>query len=271
MVHIAREAGMAEVAASVLHNVGNVLNSVNISSTLVKEYIDSSELDSLSDVCMLLDDHRLNLGDYITSDPKGMLIPEYLQVLVTHWAKEKKTILGELRNLNDNINHIKNILTVQQTLNKVAGFKEMISIKDAIEEAIAISGINLTNITLNKNLLEMKAVLVDKIKLLQILINVIKNAKDAVFETENTNKIISIDLKSSNGLFTISVADNGSGIPKENLIKIFSHGFTTKKTGHGFGLHASALAAKEMGGELRAESGGLTKGSIFILELPIGD
>jgi len=271
MVKIAREAGMSEVASNVLHNVGNVLNSVNISFTLVKEHIVRSELDSLTEVCKLMDDHRQNLGDYITKDTKGMLIPKYLQMLAPRWVKEKKSILEELNRLNENINHIKNILTVQQTLNKVSGFKEIISIKDAIEEAIAISDVNQTNITLNKNFLEMKPVLVDNNKLLQILINIIKNAKDAVFETENPNKILSLDLKSSNGLFTISVADNGNGIPKENLIKIFSHGFTTKKKGHGFGLHASALAAKDMGGELRVESGGPTKGSIFILELPMGD
>ncbi|MBT5707447.1 MAG: ATP-binding protein [Verrucomicrobia bacterium] len=67
----------------------------------------------------------------------------------------------------------------------------------------------------------------------------------------------------------ISVIDTGVGIPKENLTKIFAFGFTTRKEGHGFGLHSSALAAKEMGGELTGESDGMEKGAAFHLDLPI--
>ena len=71
------------------------------------------------------------------------------------------------------------------------------------------------------------------------------------------------------GLAIISVADNGIGIPAENLTRIFAHGFTTRKHGHGFGLHSSALAASEMGGALRVQSDGHGCGATFTIELPL--
>jgi signal transduction histidine kinase len=67
----------------------------------------------------------------------------------------------------------------------------------------------------------------------------------------------------------IIVRDNGVGILPENLTRIFGHGFTTKKDGHGFGLHSGALAAKQMNGALSVQSAGPGKGAAFTLELPI--
>ena len=67
----------------------------------------------------------------------------------------------------------------------------------------------------------------------------------------------------------MEVTDNGEGIPKENLTRIFQHGFTTKKTGHGFGLHSGSNAAREMGGSLNVRSDGTGTGATFILELPL--
>jgi signal transduction histidine kinase len=69
----------------------------------------------------------------------------------------------------------------------------------------------------------------------------------------------------------ITVTDNGVGIPPENMARIFNHGFTTKKDGHGFGLHSGANAAKEMGGSLTAHSDGPGKGATFTLELPTAE
>ena len=109
----------------------------------------------------------------------------------------------------------------------------------------------------------------DKHKILQILINVISNAKYAVSESTRRDKQITVRIGTdANRRVTIAVADNGIGIAQENLARIFAHGFTTKKDGHGFGLHSGALAAKEMGGCLTVHSEGLGHGATFTLELP---
>src|SRR5206468_3937091 len=112
-------------------------------------------------------------------------------------------------------------------------------------------------------------VTVDKQKVLQILVNLIRNAKHACDETGRPDKRLTLGIANGNGRIKISVRDNGVGIPPENLTRIFNHGFTTRKDGHGFGLHSSALAAKEMGGSLSVHSEGQGRGATFILELPV--
>jgi signal transduction histidine kinase len=120
------------------------------------------------------------------------------------------------------------------------------------------------------NFAPVPAVKIDKHKTLQILVNLIRNAKHALEDSKTMDKRVTIDIAAgSEGMVNVSVSDNGIGIPAENLTRIFQHGFTTKKNGHGFGLHSGALAAKEMGGCLSVSSDGPCTGATFTLSLPI--
>ena len=117
---------------------------------------------------------------------------------------------------------------------------------------------------------------VDKHKVLQILVNLISNAKYALSDSDAKERQLTIAISrqpsrasSDDGFAEVSITDNGIGIARENLIRIFGHGFTTKKNGHGFGLHSGALAAKEMGGSLSVQSAGPGKGATFTLSLPL--
>lgn len=266
----ARQAGMAEVAASVLHNVGNVLNSVTVSSATLLERIDKSKLVLLSDLNQLLDEHKDQLDVFIKKDPRGKELPNFIGSLSAYWETEKKELDNELKTLTKNIEHIKNIIASQQDLSRVSEFEQVISIENVLEEAILITGIDNPKyaIQITKNYQKLKPVLVDKVKLLQILVNLFQNAKEAFSSSEKQNKFIQINLSHNNASFYIKIIDNGIGISKENLTKIFGYGFTTKESGHGFGLHTSAISAKEMGGLLKAASEGPEKGAIFTLELP---
>ena len=115
----------------------------------------------------------------------------------------------------------------------------------------------------------MPAVLADKHKVLQILVNLLRNAKHALEEGGGGDKRLKLRV-GINGerRVKISVSDNGVGIAPEHLSRIFEHGFTTRKEGHGFGLHSGALAAREMGGSLGAHSAGPGQGATFTLEFP---
>ncbi len=117
----------------------------------------------------------------------------------------------------------------------------------------------------------MPTVSIQKTKLVHILVNVIRNAKSAMMESRSAKKTLAISIKQEGdgGPIFIRVKDNGCGIEKENLTKIFSYGFTTKKNGHGFGLHSSANYMKEMGAEMWAESDGEKKGTTFVLKFNI--
>ena len=270
LIRTSHQAGMAEVATGVLHNVGNVLNSVNVSATLVADLVRRSKAPNLGKVRDLLDQHRADLGRYLTEDPKGRMIPAYLSTLAESLSSEQKTIVGELENLHKNIGHIKDIVAMQQSYAKTSGVSETVSVPDLVEDAIRMNAGSLArhDVAVVREYDARPVVTVDKNKVLQILVNLIRNAKYACDESGRTDKRVVIRTRADSAGVDISVVDNGVGIHPDNLTRIFAHGFTTRKHGHGFGLHSGALAAKAMGGSLSALSEGPGKGAAFILRLP---
>jgi C4-dicarboxylate-specific signal transduction histidine kinase len=263
---------MAEVATGVLHNVGNVLNSVNVSATIICERIRKSEVSALSQVSELLRQHQNNIGDFLAYDPKGRLVHGFIHRLSIRLQDEHAETLRELKSLAKNVEHINNIVVTQQGYARFGGFIESLSAADLIEDALQINATEFQrhNVEVTRSFEEVPRVAVDRHKVLQILINLLSNAKYAIDENGSENRRIVIGV-ASDGRDTvqITVVDTGIGIPSENLTKIFSHGFTTKKNGHGFGLHSSAIAAKQMGGSLSAFSDGPGTGAGFSLKLPI--
>ena len=272
LVHASRQAGMAEVATGVLHNVGNVLNSVNVSATLVREKLQDSEVATLGRVAGLLRSHAADLDRYLTTDPKGRLLPGLVIELADHLAQEHEVLRVEHEQLARSVEHIKEIVAMQQSYACISGILEKVQIADVLGDAlqINIAGLTRHGVEVVRDYADVPSVVVDKHKVMQILVNLIHNAKYAVEDSKRADRRITlrIALSEANRL-RISVADNGVGIPPENLTRIFSRGFTTRRNGHGFGLHSGAIAAREMGGSLYAESEGTGQGAIFTLELPL--
>lgn len=270
-----RRAGMADVATGVLHNVGNVLNSVNISANLLQDRLAKSRVASLVKTAQLLKPHAADPGPFFTTDPKGKLVPEFVIKLSEHLANERQELQQEVAALTKNVDHIKQIVAMQQSYAGVSGVIESVPPADLVEDAIRLNEAALARhgIQLVRHYGQVPPVTVDRHQVLQILINVIRNAKYALDHgPDPDNKILTVTIiLSEPGMVKISVADNGLGIGPENLTRIFAHGFTTKQGGHGFGLHASANAAKSMGGKLMAHSDGPGRGATFTLELPIHD
>ena len=270
LLEVSRAAGMAEIATGVLHNVGNVLNSVNVSANLAVEHLQQSKLDGLEKICALLEMHKANLGEFITTNPRGKLVAEYLRSLSESLRGEQTSVISELQNLQKNIQHIKDIVAMQQNYAKNSGFSETVSLPELIEDALRINTDSLAqhDIELIRDYRIKPVAVLDKHKVMQILINLVRNAKLACNDSGKTEKSITVRTSGDKSVIRIEVIDNGIGIPRENLIRIFGHGFTTRKDGHGFGLHSGALAAREMDGSLTVTSAGLGQGATFILELP---
>ncbi|HEY2275587.1 MAG TPA: ATP-binding protein [Steroidobacteraceae bacterium] len=266
-----RQAGMADVATSVLHNVGNVLNSVNISANLVSESLKRSRVQGLEQVAALLKEHEGDLGAFVAHDQRGRVLPVYLAELSRHVNADNQAALRELDSLRNNIDHIKDVVTTQQRYAKLGGFAERIDVRHLVDESVRINGHALERhgVKLEREFGQVAEIVVDKHKVLQIVVNLLRNAKDACQEYTDREKLVRIQIEKCALGVRISVADNGAGITAGNMSRIFTHGFTTKKAGHGFGLHSGALAAKEMGGVLRAESAGAGCGATFVLELPL--
>ena len=271
LLEASRLAGMAEIASGVLHNIGNALNSVNTSVALTADQLARSRLGNLSKVAELLKQNAANLGTFLTQDERGKQLPGYVIQLAGILASERETFQSEIEQLRRSLEHIKDIVAMQQNYARVSGVVEDASPVELIEEALQISAMSLSRhgIAVQRDFYDVPSVRVSRHKVLQILVNLIRNAKYAMDETGRTDKEMTIALRATPaGRVQIIVRDNGVGIPEENLTKIFQFGFTTRKQGHGFGLHSSANAAKELGGTLHAESKGRGDGATFVLELP---
>jgi signal transduction histidine kinase len=262
---------MAEVATGVLHNVGNVLNSVNISSGCVIRRVKNSKVANLTKVAAMLGDRKADLCGFITNDPRGKHLPDYLAQLAEHLSREQAETIKELGHLQDNIEHIKDIVTMQQSFAKVCGVAETLMLSDLVEDALRMntSALARYEIDVIREFAETPMATLEKHKVLQILVNLVRNAEHACNDSGRTNKRLTVRIENGDGRVRVSVSDNGVGIPPENLTRIFNHGFTTKKNGHGFGLHSGALAAKEMGGSLSVHSEGAGQCATCILDLPL--
>jgi signal transduction histidine kinase len=192
--------------------------------------------------------------------------------LSRHLEQERDLLGSEMANLVQHVGHIKGIVAMQQTYARSSGVFEKLALADLLKDVLDITqaGIERHHITLRVEHEELPLITTDRHKVLQILLNLIRNSKDAVKASSNPDRQITISMiRDGEASVAVRVADNGVGIPQENLVRIFSHGFTTKQDGHGFGLHSGALAAKQLGGSLTAESEGENAGSIFTLKLPI--
>ena len=271
LMDLSRQSGMAEIATGVLHNVGNVLNSVNVSSNLITDRLRGSRGAKLSRAAALMQAHAADLGTFITTDPKGKLLPEYFTKVAAHLEEERSDLLREAQQLVKNVDHIKEIVAMQQSYAQVAGLVEDLPAAELVEDAVRLhTGAFLRRgITIRREYQPAPPVRVDKHKVLQILINLLRNACQALEAGHAADKTLTLGIARGAGArIQVIVRDNGAGIPPEHLTRIFQHGFTTKANGHGFGLHSGALAAKEMGGALYAASDGPGRGATFILELP---
>ncbi len=246
---------------------------LGVSTNLVRDRLRGSRIQNLCRATALLREREGDLLEFLAADPRGKRLPEYLGSLSEHLAAEHAGILEEISHLGTNIEHIKQIVARQQSYAKVAGAFENLRPEDLIEDALRINSnaFERHQIQIVRDIApNLPQVHVDRHKVLQILINLLHNAKDAIEAVSGSERrlFLKVDLATV-GHVTIRIRDTGIGIAAYDLTRIFQHGFTTKKSGHGFGLHSGANAAREIGGRLSARSDGPGKGAEFTLELPI--
>lgn len=268
---MARLAGMAEAATGVVHNVGNVLTSVSVSTNLLSDALHGLKVDSLAKVCALLREQEADLGAFMDG-PRGKNVLPFLEALQRDLVTKRAGMLEELTTLEGCVAHIKEIVAIQQSYATMRGMVEDINLEEVVQDALKMSqGAFLRHgVTVRCEFSAVPKITGERGKILQILHNLLRNAKYALDEASGVaEKTITVRIEGVEpDRVRLSVSDNGIGIPAENLTRIFS-GFTTRKGGHGFGLHSAANAATEMRGSLHAESQGVGTGACFVLELPV--
>jgi DNA-binding LacI/PurR family transcriptional regulator/signal transduction histidine kinase len=273
LIETSRMAGLAEMATGILHNIGNAMNSVNTSCSMSADTVRKSKIASVRKVAQLLIEQGPNLPRFMESDPRGQKLPAFLTQLSEHLGGEQALVLKELDELRAKVEHINQIIAAQQSYAHVSGLVEQIPPEELLEFALKLSEASLTRhqVRTVRSFDKVPQVRVQRQKAVQILVNLIRNAKESMGAAHREEKVLKLGIRClAPDRVTISIGDNGQGIDAENIARIFSFGFTTKPGGHGFGLHNSALAAREMGGSLIAQSEGLGKGATFIFELPVG-
>ncbi|MBN1205189.1 MAG: PAS domain S-box protein [Myxococcaceae bacterium] len=274
LLDVSRRAGMAEIATGVLHNVGNTLNSVTVSVSLLSEQLRASRLSSLERATALLSENAPHLASFLSEDPRGRQLPSYLSTLTQHLRNEQAAQQAELRSLSESVSHLEAVVSMQQRHASAVGVIETFSTAPLIDDALRLHSFSFEHlgIRVRRDYGEVPPLLADRHKLLQILLNLLKNARQALLASERPDKLLSIRIAPAphapQDKLLIQISDNGVGISPENLGRLFAQGFTTKVGGHGFGLHMSALAAKELGGALSCSSEGPGHGATFTLELP---
>ncbi|MEO6741893.1 MAG: PAS domain S-box protein, partial [Chthoniobacteraceae bacterium] len=234
LLGVSRQAGMAEVATTVLHNVGNVLNSVNVSATLAAESIRNSGAEDVVRVAELLQEHAGDLPGFFARDPRGAEIPGFLAGLGAQFQAKQKMILREFGSLTANVEHIKEIVAMQQSYARVAGVTEVLPPAQLVEDALRLNAgaLERHGVTVVREFEDVPPIAVDKHKVIQILVNLIRNAKYALDDAPQADKQLRLRICRNGGdRVRIEVRDNGVGIPAENLRRIFEHGFTTRRDG----------------------------------------
>ncbi|HVZ45077.1 MAG TPA: AAA family ATPase [Ramlibacter sp.] len=276
LVDTARRAGKAEIAANVLHNVGNILNSINVSASVVRRTIGESRSQGLAQAVDLLAEHARDLGRFFESDPRGKVFLQYLRGLVEALRTERQEALADLDRVIRSVEHISYVVATQQSHTGPSSLLETALPQALTEEALRMSApaLSRSGARVERRYEEVSPLPLDKPRLLQVLVNLITNAAQALQAVPESSRVLTLRTAivsdEAGRRLLIAVEDAGEGISAENLKLLFAHGFTTRKEGHGFGLHSSALAAMEMGGRLVAHSDGPGRGAIFTLELPAG-
>ncbi|WP_437647142.1 sensor histidine kinase [Sorangium sp. So ce362] len=275
LLDTARRAGMAEVATNVVHNIGNVLNTVNVSAKLIAEELGGLKLERLQRATQLLSSHRDDPGRFLAEDERGRHLISYLEALSAALESDRQRTLLYVDQLGKSVDHIKDIVRTQQTYAGTTTVVEPVQLSELLEDAVRMNDAALSrpHLRIVRAFACPRPVYVDKHKLLQILMNLISNAKYAMDELPGREHELTLRIEASGaereGVVRICVQDTGVGIASDHLTRIFSHGFTTRRGGHGFGLHSCALAAEEMSGVLSVKSDGAGRGATFTLELPL--
>lgn len=275
LLDLAHKSGMAEIATGVLHNINNVLTSVNISSELLRENIRNSKIGGLAKAVAMMQEHPSNLGEYIDNDPRGRLLPEYFEKVTGALKKERENNFSRANSLLGYIEQIKDLIFIQQSYARAGGLSEKINPAEILDDAVGMlaNSFDRYNIKVVRDYCESPEIICDRQKLMQSLLNLVKNAREALLDLDDDREpVLGLKIATRNHTrertVLISVRDNGVGISDQDRTRIFEYGFTTKQYGSGFGLHATALSIKEMGGNISVQSNGVGNGTEFVVELP---
>ena len=270
LLEAAHRSGMADVAGEVLHNVGNAMNSANASLERLEENAAGPKLDGLRKANALLQSQSGRSAEFFAHDPRGPKLIDYFGKItesLQHESGENRQILGRLR---ETICHIQRIITLQQTNARPSYFVQEVDARELIAEAIEINRalIEAASIEMDIRVVDLPHLTLCKSKVSQILVNLIKNAVEAMKNHPGQRRLSVVAWVAEENGLGIEVGDTGVGIKETDRSSLFTQGFSTKTDGNGIGLHFCANALHSMGGRIMIHSDGPELGTVARIWLP---
>ena len=270
--HLAEATRRATAAAFTndsLQIVSDALTNVSIASELVANRLKASSVRRLSKASRMIESNLDNLPAFIQHDEQGQHLPEFLGAIAARLSHENNMLQDEMRSVHNALAEARELVAEQQRNTRVAEFLEPVHVNQLVEDAVMTMTKSDTHafrvdLDLDESLPEMS---VDRRKILQVLINLLANARHAVRNVANPSVMLKTTLEGDRAV--VEITDNGCGIDKEDLRRIFRRGFSKWREGRGYGLFCSAQVADELNGSLRAYSEGESLGATFRLELPV--
>jgi predicted ATPase/GAF domain-containing protein len=264
----AHHAGMAEIATDVLHNVGNVLTSIKTSCDSLDRALLDSKIGALDKLAALLGGQGDQLDDFLNADPRGKVVPAYLLELARALREERGEAREEVAQLTAHVHVIEEVIAAQQAYARGQLLNEEMDLGQAVDDVLSLCspGLRTSAIQIVRDYRPVAPVLVQRTKLAHMLVHLIRNAEEAMAGTSAEDRVLRIEVgTTAAGEPFIRIADRGEGISQENLVRIFGHGFTTRPSKRGFGLHFCANSMTEMGGRIAGESAGPDRGAALTL------
>jgi ligand-binding sensor domain-containing protein/signal transduction histidine kinase len=267
LLETAHQAGMAEIASSVLHNVGNTLNSINTSVDVLQRHQEASSWRFYERLKERLEPHQDNLGQFFVEDKFGRKVPEALWQLSQAFAEDMQHMFDELDNLREHLESLRVEVQSQQAIARSENLNLEFSLATLLEEVLQIQEplLKAQKIQVVKSLTPLPLIRGQVSKLKNVLIHLINNAVDAM--SNQAIRRLEIETHVSEGKICLKLTDNGTGIEKHELEQVFRQGYSTDHPGSTFGLHYCAIALREMAGDIRVESDGKGTGCCFTLTL----
>jgi DNA-binding LacI/PurR family transcriptional regulator len=273
LLDTARQAGMAEVAVGAMHNVGNLLNSVNVSAEQIRATATTAAGSGLKRATELILEHADELPGFFARDPRASVLPTYLGKAVEALWKNLAQIQAESLDLQEKTGLIReSIRALQEHAHGThsAGEREKLELPALVRSALDVERTHLVRwaVQVQEELDELPPLVTHRSKLLHVLVNLVKNAVEAMRGTPEGQRVLVLrGARQDDGRIRLELKDSGEGIAPDDLKRIFSYGFTTKHDGHGFGLYTCTRYAKQLGGSLSVSSEGKGQGATFTLLL----
>ncbi len=266
--------GRLEVVDTILHNIGNAINSVAVGVDTVYEQLADDELSArLTALGNALEAHQEDLGDYMTNHPQGQRVLPFIQALAADLREVDADLKRTVRRIRDKTTHIVDIVRTQKSYDNLSDNRKDIDLAEAFSSAINVlqDSIDKRNIQVEIDCDDaFSEIRIQESQFHQMIVNLVKNSIEAIDELDEPNEVsfIRIRARSDADSLRIDVADDGIGIGAGQDKTIFSAGYTTKLKGTGLGLHSSANFVIATGGKISASSEGYGKGMTIHIELP---